>query len=246
MEYIKNTPNKRTVGVIVDFRLDEESKKTLSDLGINIIPTIKIPKLQEAVCGHADMMIHNIKSNKFVVAAEVYEYFSKQLIGADLIKGSKMLDYNYPDDILYNCATVGDFVICNAACTAIEILSEYHSLNRRILSVKQGYSKCSICIVNDNAIITSDKSIEKICKENKIDVLSISPGYIELKGMNYGFIGGATGLINKNTLAVNGELNTHIDSDNIKAFCKNHRVDIIELKKGIITDVGSILPISSI
>ncbi len=246
MEYCSILPNKRVIGVIADFRLDEESKITLHEVGINIIPTFKVSNLQDAVCGHPDMMIHHIDSNRFVVAAEAYEHFSKKLPDAHLIKGSKKLNYNYPDDILYNCASFGNFVVCNAAYTAIEILSEYRSLNREILNTKQGYSKCSVCIINDNAIITADSNIEKICKENKIDVLKINPGYIELKGMNYGFIGGSTGLIDENILAVNGELKTHIDGENIKAFCKNYGMNVLELKKGVITDVGSILPIHSI
>lgn len=238
-----NIPNKRVGGVIVDFRTNSESIKSLENLGIKVIPSIEVTALHQSICGHPDMMIHHIGNNRFVVAAECYDYFSSILDDAVLIKGTAGLAQDYPKDILYNCAVFGDFAICNTGCTAIEILSEYLSLKKKILNVKQGYSKCSICIVNENAIITADEGIAKVCNNNGIDVLKINSGNIELPGMNYGFIGGASGLIDKNILAVNGELKTHPNGDVIQSFCKNHSVDIYELKKGNITDIGSILPI---
>ena len=64
--------------------------------------------------------------------------------------------------------------------------------------------------------------------------------------MSYGFIGGATGLIAPDMLAVNGDLKTHPDYNNIVDFCKNYHVDIISLKNGSIYDIGSILPIFGI
>ena len=237
-----NTPNKRVGGVIVDFRTNSDTIKSLEGLGIKVVPSIEVKTLHPSICGHTDMMIHHIENKRFVVAAECYDYFSSILDDAVLIKGADGLAEDYPKDILYNCAVCGDFVICNTACTAIEILSEYRRLKKKILNVKQGYSKCSICMVNENAIITADEGIARVCKNNGIDVLKINPGNIELPGMNYGFIGGATGLIDKNILAVNGELKTHPNGDAIRAFCKNYSVDVYELKKGSIADIGSILP----
>ena len=43
-----------------------------------------------------------------------------------------------------------------------------------IINVKQGYAKCSICVVSDNAIITADKGIAKAAIQNRIDVLEIT------------------------------------------------------------------------
>ena len=238
-----NIPNKRTVTVIADYRMSSQSIKSLNILGISVIPTAGISRLQTAVCGHADMMINHIKNNRFVVVAEAYEHFLRAMPNAELIKGSAKLKADYPNDVLYNCASFGKYVVCNAACAASEILSEYQRMNRELVNVNQGYSKCSICVVNENAIITADKGISKRCKSAGIDVLEISAGNIELKGMHYGFIGGASGLIDKNILAVNGELKTHPDGAAITSFCKNYGVDIYELQKGYLTDIGSILPI---
>ncbi len=234
-----NPSNKCSKRIIVDYRTQKETIEELERMGFEIIPTLKIPILYDAINGHADIQIFKTQSG-LIVAPEVFEYYKNTLPDVNVIKGSNKLQNEYPYDISYNCANFGNYLICKRLYTTIEIIEYGLRYKKKILSVNQGYSKCSICIINENAIITADKSIAKVCKENKIDVLEIAEGYIELNGMNYGFIGGATGLIDKTTLAVNGEIKTHPNSDNIISFAKNHGVDIVELKKGNLYDIGSI------
>lgn len=245
MEYFlhPNIPNKCSKGVLVDFRTSEESISTLKSLGIEVFKTQRIKCLYSSVCGHADMQIHHLGDNRFVTAPEVYEYYNELFAEACIINGSKKLSNRYPEDIYYNAAAFGNFLLCNSSCTATEILSEYRSMNKTILNVKQGYAKCSICIINENAVITSDKGIYKKLYDNGIDVLLISSGFINLQGVSYGFIGGATGLISNDLLAVNGDISTHPNSSEIISFCKNYNVNIISLKKGTLDDIGSIIPI---
>lgn len=56
-----------------------------------------------------------------------------------------------------------------------------------------------------------------------------------------GFIGGASGLINKNLLCFNGDIKTHPDYENINSFCKNVGVEVYSLNKGMLKDIGSII-----
>ena len=155
-----------------------------------------------------------------------------------LIKGQNNIDSKYPYDVWYNATALKDYVICNKAYTDKTILDSH---NKEIINVKQGYSKCNICIVDNNAIITSDNGIAKTVAQKEIDVLKISSGHIELRKLDYGFIGGATGLIDNNTLAVNGDINSHPDSEQIKVFCHKYNVDIIPLKDGKLVDIGTII-----
>ncbi len=235
-------PNKCSYSVIIDYRAQNETIEELERMGFKVIPTLKVPALYDAINGHADIQVFKTKSG-LIVAPEVFEYYKNTLSDVNIIKGSNKLQNVYPYDISYNCANLGNYLICKRLHTTIEILEYGLRYKKEILNVNQGYSKCSVCIINENAIITADKSIAKVCKEHKIDVLEIDEGYIELNGMNYGFIGGATGLIDKSTLAVNGEIKTHPNSDSIISFAKNHGVDIIELKKGNLYDVGSIFTV---
>lgn len=228
--------------IIADCRADDETIKSLQKTGHTVVPTVKLDCVYDAIASHADIQIHYLGNNRFVCAPEAYEHYKKHLPdGFTLIKGSKPLGSKYPADIPYNAAATQNTLICNSRSTAIEILREYSCSKRNILNVAQGYAKCSTCIVSGNAIITADTGIANAAKSNGIDVLKISEGHIELRKMNYGFIGGASGLIENNVLAFNGELSTHPDGEEIKSFCKRHCVNIKELKSGSVTDIGSII-----
>jgi hypothetical protein len=114
---------------------------------------------------------------------------------------------------------------------------------RKILNVKQGYSKCSIAVIGTDAAITSDTGIYNTLIANGIDVLKIDSGSIRLDGVSYGFIGGVSGLIAPDVLAVNGNIEAHPESEKIKEFCNKHGVSILSLNNEELYDIGSILPI---
>lgn len=243
MKYLKkpHLPNVCSRGVIVSCDAEVESQNTLKSLGIDIIHSYKSDFLLEGISTHPDMTIMHLGENNFLCSPDSYEYYRYKLKYANLICGNKNLGINYPNDIFYNITDLNGRIF--AIQNQIEIVKTYIPSFREILFVNQGYTKCNICIVNDNAIITSDKGIYKVAKSNGIDVLLIDSGNILLKGMNYGFIGGATGLIAPDVLAVNGELKNHPNGDRIISFCKNYGVNILSLKKGMLTDIGSILPV---
>ncbi|MCC8161247.1 MAG: hypothetical protein LIO53_08110 [Oscillospiraceae bacterium] len=226
---------------VLDCRAADEMVYALENLGIRVIPTVKLDCLYDAVASHADIQIHYLGNNKFVCAPQTFEHYKKYLPEEfTLIKGEKPLGYEYPYDICYNTAALRDFVICKAEYTSKEILSEY-KVTKTIINVNQGYSKCNICIVTGDSIITSDNGIAKAATEHGIDVLKIEKGHIELRNFDYGFIGGASGLINSNALAVNGDIYSHPDGKSIKLFCEKHGVEVLSLKSGILEDIGSII-----
>lgn len=236
---MKNISNICSNRVIVDFRIAQESIDELQRLGYTVYKSSKIPTLYNEVCGHPDMQIHFINKKAFC-APEVYDYYnSLNLSDIELIKGSHELKAEYPGDVLYNVCCIGNYVISRPLCVAIEIFSEYQSIKKEFLNARQGYAKCSICVISDNSAITADEGMYKLLKSNKINVLKIQDGFIKLYDMK-GFIGGASGLIN-NTLYFNGNIKMHPDYKNIKAFCKNEGVDIYSLNNGDLWDVGTIM-----
>lgn len=236
----KSTSNICSNRVLVDYRTDKESIEELKKLGVAVYKTTPLNVLYNEVIGHPDMQIH-FTNKKAFCADGTYDYYkSLNFSNIELICGSKKLTAAYPNDVAYNVCAVGKYLVARPLSTASEILSEYRNLKKEILSVKQGYTKCSICKVNDDSVITADGGIYKVLHNKGINVLKIRPGYIDLYNM-IGFIGGASGLINDKTLCFNGNIKTHPDSENIIAFCKNVGVDVISLNKGSLTDIGSIL-----
>ncbi|HBH0593556.1 DUF6873 family GME fold protein, partial [Clostridioides difficile] len=146
-------------------------------------------------------------------------------------------------DIPYNIAIVGDYAIHNFKYTDKAILDYIENNKLKKINIEQGYSKCSICIVDRTSIITSDKGIWKSMKNTEIECLLIEKGHINLFEMNYGFIGGCTGLISKDKLAFCGDVKKHPDYERIKSFVESKNKEIVTLSCENLLDIGSIVPL---
>lgn len=142
----------------------------------------------------------------------------------------------YPEVARFNVAVVGDYVIGNSETMATEILD---AVSDRLIDVKQGYTGCSVFVVDDKSIITSDEGIHSVCKDI-LDVLLIEPGHIVLEGMEYGFIGGTGGVLNNQFCFFNGDITTHPNYDSIKDFIQKRR-KIILFTDEPLTDMGSFI-----
>ena len=240
MEFLKNPnlPDRPVKGVIIDCRADAETTEGLKKLGIEPILSYKSNRLRPAVCAHPDMTILHLGGNRFICAPDAYEYYKSALPEAEIIRSGTEIASEYPRDVTYNITLLGGFVFMNTRTEQRRIVT-----GKKIIDVRQGYTKCGICVAGENAVITSDGGIYAAARENGIDALLIAPGNIELPGMSCGFIGGASGLIAPDTLAVNGDITTHPDGGKIIGFCKKHGVAIVPLRSGALLDIGSILPV---
>ncbi len=231
------------MNIVIDYRASTKTVDALKNMGYKVIVTPHMNTLYNTICGHTDIMLHKINSDTVITEPSVYDYFAEKLKNITVLKGNTVLDSKYPHDIAYNCARVGNNIFCNEKFTDKKILNYYRENGYNIINSKQGYAKCSICIVSDNAIITSDKNISMLAEKNKIDVLTVNDDKIALKGFEHGFIGGATGLISKDILAVNGDINLHSDCDRIVDFCSTYNIKVLSLNDNQITDIGSLIVI---
>ncbi len=236
-----NLPSGNVASVLVDYRINPQAERALNTLGIKVYKTIKNNNLYDAVAGHADMSIFHLSGNRFISAPEMAQYYTK-IPGIDVICGHATVTNKYPGDIAYNAAKVGKWLIHNFKYT--DKLVAESSVNH--INVSQGYSKCSVGIVNENAIITSEVGIIRAAKAKGLDTLLINDSKIKLPGVSHGFFGGSSGLIAPDILAVNGNINSHPDCKVITDFCKKCGVSIISLHDGDIEDIGSIIPLTEI
>lgn len=219
-----NLPEKRVSEVVMsDYK--PEFKTELERIGIEVI----VPKVIQGIKGseryHADMSFFHIGEDKF---------FNADMLDEEVTAEKPLL----------NICIFGDNVICNTKTAykpALEIFKE-----KRIIHTNQRYAKCCCAVIGENAVITSDNGISKVCLENKIDVLKISAGDILLDGYAYGFIGGCCGLISKNTLVFSGNVKLHRDFENIKDFARNYNVELCSLTNEKLYDIGGILPLKEI
>lgn len=224
MERFLKNPNlpENAVSEVMISDYKPEFKSELERMGIKVT----VPKAIENIRGseryHADMSVLHIGGNQFLYAAELNEQVTAE-------------------QPLLNICIFGNNVICNTKTVykpALEMLK-----NRRIIHTNQRYAKCCCAVAGENAVITSDNGIYKICLANQIDVLKISVGDILLDGYAYGFIGGCCGLIAKDTLAFSGNVKLHKDFANMRDFARNHHIELYSLTNEKMYDIGGILPI---
>ena len=244
MSYLKvpNLPDREVTDVFVSCDIKYESLETLSKYGVN---AIKIPQhnlLYDSVKSHPDMQVYHTGGNRILCEENAKNSVAKLFPLKNICSGNR-IGGSYPEDVAYNAARVGNFLICNIAFIAKEIIEEAKKDGLEIINVRQGYAKCNICIISENAIITSDKGIVAALGNFPIDVLFVDDSAVKLKNFCHGFIGGATGKISEDKLAVNGNIKLHKSCDEIINFAKKHLVEIISLNNGYLEDIGSILPI---
>jgi hypothetical protein len=240
-----NLPKKNVSLALVDGRLPIELEKNLVNKGIRLIKTKKIKELYDAISYHPDIMLCHVGDDEIVAAPNVSEsiIYSLENEGFKIIMGKKTLGRNYPLDIPYNVAVFGKYAVCSMKNTDEVLLDVLMRRGYTIINVKQGYAKCSISIINDNAIVTSDCGIHNILSENNIKSLPITPGNIELFEMNYGFIGGASGGISSSDIAFLGDVNLHPDSIKICNFLNENNKRPTSLGKSTMVDLGTIIPL---
>ena len=227
--------------IVIDSRASDDSVKTLSDLGYKLIYIPSNKCFDNPICAHPDIFMTKIKDTWFVDRSvkELF-IFCDDMYFCDRGTGD-VTAIKYPNDCSFNCVSVGDSLICNKNITHSEILNFSEKNGMNIIHVNQGYTKCSTCKITENAIITEDTNIHNAAMKNGIDSLLIEKGFVRLDGYNYGFIGGAAGLIENNLLAVNGNINKHPNSKEILEFCSKHKVKVLNLNQNQLYDIGSIL-----
>ncbi len=243
---IPNIPHKEVTHVLADGRISAEAEMSLNRLGICVVKTIRHPSLYEAISCHPDVVFYHVGVNLAICAPGIDVTILESLsnLGFNLIKGSCVLASDYPLDIPYNAARVGNFVIHNFKHTDTALLNtfEQHALTR--IDVKQGYSKCLISIVDEKSIITADKGIAQAAEKKGLDVLLIDQNEnIELPGLNRGFIGGATGLIGPKLWALNGKFENLKCCKQIAEFLDKRGITPISLTHDTVIDIGSIIPL---
>ena len=218
--------------------------KALDYYGISVIKTIESPNLDKRVSCHTDMLLLNIADNLlFIDETQNNNIVNFLTIGYSVKKIKTRVKSPYPKDSSLNSLVLGDkFIYCpTAVCD--EALNCAYEYGYKLISVKQGYVKCSVCPLSLNAAITDDESIYKALTNNGIDCLYISKGSVKLNGFDYGFIGGCTGLIDKDKLLFNGDISMHSDYIKIEHFLNEHSITPITIKGRALADIGSIIPL---
>lgn len=226
--------------VIVSNQINENFEKELRNCGLDVIRIDENKNLYTAINTHADIIVCKI-DDQIVLEKQAYYKYRDILSnrGYRLIVASEIVNDKYPHDVKLNLAYTGEFAIHNFKYTDKVLLDILNKKNIKKLNIKQGYSKCSILIVDDKSIITSDSGIYESLKYD-LNCLLIKKGSILLNSLEYGFIGGATGRY-KDEIWFYGDISKHPDYQNIKEFIEDRNLKLKYFKDFELEDIGSIL-----
>lgn len=225
---------------LIDPQLSAKAVNKLKHLDIEPIAVPPTALVDRPIAGHPDIQVFLHRGVAFV-HPDIDSDFLKKLSSCCEVKyGATRLSQSYPADVAYNIAAAGSFAFHKKSATDPVIAGYLKSKDVTAIDVKQGYSKCSTLIADDRSIITADFSIHNQALKNGFDSIIITPGYIDLPGYKYGFLGGASGRFN-DTILLTGSIDHHPDRDRIYNFIESKGLSVTLLSDEPAYDAGSIL-----
>lgn len=232
--------------VIIDERMRKIEKQKLKELGYDLIEIKQSQKVYQEISSHVDIFTCKI-GDLLIVEPSQYEQIKLQLTSEHEIKsGLEKINSKYPQDIKYNVCTIGKKAIHNFQHTDPSIKEELIKQGYELINTTQGYTNCSIAVIDENSAIVTDKGLYKILQKHNIDVLYLEyePNIKLLNDNKYsdkkGFIGGAISRIG-NEIIVFGDLNKIDKNNKIRNFITNKNLNIIEFENLDVIDYGGIV-----
>jgi len=219
----------------------------LKFLGIDSIFVPENPDVDPRLSGHADLSVLHVGGEGIFLAPYLKgSIFTEKLeaLGASLRFPVQPQRADYPFDALMNVCVFGDYAILNRKTAANELV-DYLTIEKKkqLILCKQGYSRCSVCPIGREALITADRGIAVAAESAGISVLLISEGFIALDGFPHGFIGGASFMISDHEIAFTGRLDRHPDRNRILTFLTERHLSPVFLTEQDAFDIGSAVPI---
>lgn len=208
----------------------------LDAMGLEVLWLPDNPDVDSRLAGHADLSI--FAAGRTVVAAGgIYSYLVQtcQFKGYSVLPASMGQKSRYPADAGLCICDTGRYIIANPAVMDPALVPFLHG---RMIQVAQGYSRCAVVAADDHSIISADPGICRAARTAGMDVLQIAPGFVQLDGFPYGFLGGAVIRLTDNTVAFTGKLDDHPDKNRIVDFLHDHGQTVRFLTDKPVFDVG--------
>lgn len=232
--------------ILIDTRMRQIEKEKLKDLGYNLIEIKKSNKIYDEISSHVDIFACKI-GNKIIIEPSQTNNIPQEI---KIEYGAELIEETYPKDIKYNVCTIGKKAIHNFRYTDKKIKDELRKQEYELINTTQGYTNCSVAVIDEKSAIVTDKGLYKILMAHEIDVLYIKEklDIKLLKEKKYsarcGFIGGAISKIG-DKIIVFGDLDKIDQNKQIRNFIKKRNIEIIEFEGLDVIDYGGILEIDT-
>lgn len=226
--------------VIIDNRMRQIEKQKLQNMGYEIIEIQTSPNVYTEISSHVDIFACKIENEIIVEPTQNINNISNKIYGKDKVLSQ------YPFDIKYNVCIIGNKAIHNLKYTDETLKKELFNKGFELINTTQGYTNCSIAVIDDRSAIVTDKGLNKILQKNGIDTLYLS-NELDIKLLNgkqysnkRGFIGGCISRID-NKIIVFGALKKIDPENKIREFIKKRNLEIIEFCGLDVIDYGGLI-----
>jgi hypothetical protein len=178
--------------IIVDAKIPVMAKEALSAMG-KLLELTTDEIVYPAISGHPDVFFCRV-GQELVAAPNLPARYRETLsaLGIITICGTSQLGLQYPATAKYNAVATHTYLIHPPAITDPSIKNL--CINKKTLSVKQGYTRCNLMMVGEEHALVSDAGIERVLKQAGIKTFFVDPGVIRLPGFGHGFFGGCCGI----------------------------------------------------
>lgn len=237
--------------LVIDNRMRDIHKEYFINLGYTLIQMPESTNTYMEISSHVDIFCTKIK-DKIIFENNLYnilknkEQYCDILKNSNVIQGSSNVQSEYPNDVKYNICTIGNKAIHYFKYTDSLVYKYIEKYKFEKININQGYSKCSIAVIDDNSCIVTDKSIYNQLNKYGVEVLLLNnPHKIyllnkkEYSKMN-GFIGGTIVRVD-NKIIVFGDIKYTNNEEEIKKFVYSRGFELVDFKGYDLIDYGSVV-----
>lgn len=202
------------------------------------------PYADKRLIGHIDLIAAHLGKNRLAMqryceGSEADKRLRELGIETIFVPNSALA--SYPHDATLNFCVVGDTLIYNSKTANNDIVNKL-TIKQRV-DCRQGYTKCSACVVDEKSIITEDKGIASAAGAAGLNVLCIENSGVKLEGFDKGFIGGAAFKLAPNAMAFTGYIINNDVRAEIESFLNEREIEAVYLNDCPAFDIGSAIPI---
>ncbi len=231
--------------LIVDNRITKKCERALIKEGFYLIKLPPDQSIGEAVASHPDTVLFYSDGEIITTAdycdAAAYIFSDVRELAPD-VKISFTGDVRgkgYPDDCVMNALVIGRRIFCKSDTVSRAILDFAARRGYEVIHTNQGYPACSVLAFGESAI-TADPGLASTLSENGVRVTLINQGSISLPPYDYGFIGGASGVVGSKIYFF-GSLESHPDCDRIREAIEKEGYTPVSLSDEGLSDLGGIV-----
>lgn len=224
---------------LVDGRSALNVLERLGDFADEVVPFMTDGVTYESVSCHPDIFVYQDEMGLVVAPNSpraLFDALNRHSVCFEI--GTSLVGSLLENSCYYNCvATKNSFF---AKCGFADVCVTDRNLQKRFVNLPQSYVRCSMLSLPDEAVITSDRGIEKCVRKEGYECFYFSPEDIRIKVHKYGFLGGTCGMLHEDIIVFNGNPLRHDSGRGLYDFLEKHEVRPVALADDYLYDGGGL------